>query len=229
MLLDLSESLVCPRCGPPQGLVVLVEEMDGRRIATGRLDCPACEQRFPLAAGVLDFREAAARASSSEESPGSGSDEVPSAATRNDADSVLVAALFGIRDRRGVLVVGPGLGESAPAIAELSGGCEVLFVEGLAADSDRGAPEHVPAGVEAGSVTSLRGVAGDAVPLLPGRALGVALVDADVGEIDEAARVLSPGGRLVVLRPESPATVLDGDPRFEPIAREERAVVARRT
>jgi hypothetical protein len=59
--------------------------------------------------------------------------------------------------------------------------------------------------------------------------MGVALAAGEAREIDEAARILSPGGRLVILRPESPATVLAEDSRFEPIARDERAVVARRT
>ena len=45
MLLDLSESLACPRCGPPQRVIVLVERMEGGRVLDGRLDCPGCESR----------------------------------------------------------------------------------------------------------------------------------------------------------------------------------------
>jgi hypothetical protein len=228
VLLDLSESLICPRCGPPQGLIVLVEKMDGRRISSGRLDCPACEARFPLQAGVLDFREPSARVPSPEEGPAAGSVDTLPGATRTN-DSTIIAALFGIREGRGLLVVGPGLGESAPGIAELSGGCEVLRLEGRLAETDPSVAARVPGGTDAGPVTLLRGIPGDAVPLLAARAVGVALATGEVREIDEAARILSPGGRLVILRPESPTTVLAGDPRFELIARDERAVVARRT
>jgi hypothetical protein len=144
-------------------------------------------------------------------------------------DSTIIAALLGIREGRGLLVVGPGLGKSATGIAELSAGCEVLRLEGRPAESDPGVALRVPGGTDAGPVTSLRGISGDAVPLLAARAMGVALAAGEAREIDEAARILSPGGRLVILRPESPATVLAEDSRFEPIARDERAVVARRT
>jgi len=228
VLLDLSESLVCPRCGPPQALIVLVETMNGRRISAGRLDCPACEARFPLQAGVLDFRDPSARVPGPKEGPAAGPADSPPGALRTD-DSTIIAALLGIREGRGLLVVGPGLWESAPRVAELSGGCEVLRLEGRPAESDPDVAVRVPGGADAGTVTSLRGISGDAIPLLAARAMGVALAAGEAREIDEAARILSPGGRLVILRPESPATLLAGDPRFEPIARDERAVVARRT
>ncbi len=224
MLLDLAESLACPRCGPPQGLIVLVERMDGRRIAAGRLDCPACEARFPQADGLLDFREPSER----EHSAASDFDPESGHASPEE-DSVVVAALFGIREGRGLVVVGPGLGGSASRIAELSGGCEVLQIEGRSSRSHQGATGREEGAIGAGTVTWLRGVSGDSIPLLSARALGVALDGGGASEIDEAARVLSPGGRLVILRPGPAAMALEGDDRFELLARDERAIVASRT
>lgn len=224
MLLDLAESLACPRCGPPQGLIVLVERMDGRRIEVGRLDCPACEARLPLAHGRLDFRGPAAR------EVGRPSDlDATISDSQADADSVVVAALFGIREGGGLLVVDSALGKSAAGIAELSGGCEVVYLEGRSSGSHEGEPGDRAMAVCGDRVTCLRGVSGDSIPILSARALGVALAMGGPQEIEEAARILTFGGRLVILRPGPAALALGDDPRFELLARDDRAIVARRT
>ena len=224
MLLDLAESLACPRCGPPQGLIVLVESMDGRRITAGRLDCPSCEARFPQSQGLIDFREISLRESSTEPDSDPGTP-----AASGEADAVVAAALFGIREGRGLLVAGPGLGGAAARIAELSGGCEVLHLEGRSSASRKGPGGHEAGADRDGAVTCLQGVSGDAIPLLSARALGIVLDTGGTREIDEAARILIHGGRLVILRPGSTAMALDGDPRFEVLARDERAILAHRT
>ena len=77
-------------------------------------------------------------------------------------------------------------------------------------------------------VTALPGVGTEAIPLLAARALGVALVAAGEASIGEASRVLVPGGRLVVPRPEAGTAQHLGDGGFEVIAEDPRAIVARR-
>ena len=48
MLLELSEVLACPRCGPPQVMVAVVHESVGHRVTRGFLGCPTCDSRFPI-------------------------------------------------------------------------------------------------------------------------------------------------------------------------------------
>jgi uncharacterized protein YbaR (Trm112 family) len=228
VLLDLSESLACPRCGPPRGLVVLVDRMEGRRVRDGRLDCPGCENRFPLRDGVIRFDLAgagppspASAADGPEEGP-AGREEGATTRPAGDPDAedaVVAAALLGIRHGRGVLVAGPGFAPAAE-LSRLCGGCEVVRVV---------APEESPAAVRSqDAVTPLVGVAAGSLPLLAGRALGVVLAGGSPAETGEAARVLVPGGRLVVLRPVAGALEGPGGPAFEPVAADPRALVARR-
>lgn len=214
MLLDLSESLACPRCGPPQGIIVLVERMEGRRVLDGRLDCPDCEARYVLRDGVVEFDVA----------PDSDL-RVPPA---DPEDAVTVAALLGIQHGRGLIVVGSGLGQAAEQISSLCGGCEVVRLEpyGLSSDSIQSAERGPERG--RGEVTPLLGVPAGSIPLLSGKALGVAFEGEAPDLLAEAARVLVPGGRVAVIRPGSgAATVFESLP-FELIAADPRAVVARR-
>ena len=51
MRLDTSEVLACPTCGPPTGLIVRVDEADGRRVRCGLLACPFCAGRFEIEDG----------------------------------------------------------------------------------------------------------------------------------------------------------------------------------
>jgi hypothetical protein len=77
-------------------------------------------------------------------------------------------------------------------------------------------------------VTPLLGVPAGSIPLLSGKAVGVAVEGGDPDILAEAARVLVPGGRIAVVRPGSgAATVLESRP-FELLAADQRAMVARR-
>ena len=214
MLLDLSEALACPACGPPQGVIVLVERMEDRRVIDGRLDCPVCEARFPLRDGVVDF--------------GAAPDPERSVPAADPEDAVTAAALLGIRHGRGLVVVGSGLGAAAAQISSLCGGCEVVRLEprGLPADNST-EPGRVSAPGQ-GAVTPLFGGQAGMIPLLSGKAIGVALEGGGKEILAEAARVLIPGGRVAVIRPVPEAALVLEHLPFELLAADPRAMVARR-
>ncbi|MFL5381023.1 MAG: Trm112 family protein [Longimicrobiaceae bacterium] len=174
----LTDVLSCPRCGPGFGLVLLADRVEERRVLEGRLGCPNCREQYPVRGGALDARlPGAAPAAEDEAAP----EDDPGAAVR-------LAALLGLADARGtVLVAGPGAA-LAPEIAALVPELEVVA---LAAAPDEG--EERP-GVS-------RVAAGAALPFRGGTLRGVALTGgADPARLAEAARVLQPGARLVVER-----------------------------
>ena len=53
---DLVDHLVCPRCGPPFGLVLLAIDVRDRRVHQGEFGCPNCRDRFPVTGGFGDLR-----------------------------------------------------------------------------------------------------------------------------------------------------------------------------
>ena len=52
----LVDHLVCPRCGPPNGLVLLAHDVRDRRVHEGEFGCPNCRDRFPVVGGFGDLR-----------------------------------------------------------------------------------------------------------------------------------------------------------------------------
>ena len=52
----LVDQLVCPRCGPPFGLILLACEVRRRRVRRGELGCPNCRDSFPIEDGFGDLR-----------------------------------------------------------------------------------------------------------------------------------------------------------------------------
>ena len=52
----LVDHLVCPRCGPPYGLILLAHDVRDRRVHEGEFGCPNCRDRFPVEGGFGDLR-----------------------------------------------------------------------------------------------------------------------------------------------------------------------------
>ncbi|MFL5540704.1 MAG: hypothetical protein ACJ8J0_17060 [Longimicrobiaceae bacterium] len=174
----LTDLLSCPRCGPGFGLVLLADRVEERRVLEGRLGCPNCREQYRVHGGALDARlpgEAPAAEA------GAAPEDDPGAAVR-------LAALLGLADARGtVLVAGPGAA-LAPEIAALVPELEVVALSGE--------PEG---GEERPGVS--RVASGAALPFRSGTLRGVALTGgADPARLAEAARVAQPGARVVVER-----------------------------
>lgn len=214
MHIELSELLACPRCGPGQGLVVSVDRIEDRGVREGRLACPRCDARYPIRESGIDFGGAA---SGSGGSRAPGEDAGAAAPVQTDPeDAVRVAALLGLREGGGAVLLGAGLGPVAGALVELAGGVEVLALS--RAPEDGSAPR----------VTRLLGVREGALPLHGRRLRGAALVGGSREALAEAARAVRPGGRVAVLRP-APALDVPGGLPLRVLAAEDAALVAERT
>jgi uncharacterized protein YbaR (Trm112 family) len=168
----LTDILTCPVCGPASGLILRSDEMRDRRIIEGALGCPNCERKYPVRGSVafLDPDERIA------------GDTVAAADDVDPEAAIRMAALLGLNDARGfVLVAGPAAA-LAPGIAEITENVEII------ADA-----MHSPAG------TANRLQMGSRLPFCDGRLNGIWLSGETADEwLEEAARALHPIGRLVL-------------------------------
>lgn len=246
MLLELSEVFVCPRCRPAQGLVVMVDRLDGRRVSTGRLGCPGCDLRVPVERGTIRFERA--RRAGEPENGGPG----PDPAAGGDPDGAAPGPPGGGGDagrpsRSGTasrplpeLLDREEPGEASVRLAALlaADGAEGYLLldralAPLAAGVARRAPDaEVLALVDAPGeeppegVAPATGVDPAALPLVTGRMAGAALSAPGVDALREAARVVREGARLAVLDPGPEVRAALERLPLRPVADEERAVVA---
>lgn len=222
MHVQLSEILSCPECGPAQGLVVMVEELDDEgRVREGELGCSRCEGWYPVEGGVVDL-VAAGGEEAGGRSGGSGSAAVRATEDEHpqpDELAVEVGALLDVRGMRGVLVLGPGLAAAGGGVAGMAEEARALCLAR--------AGEEPPRGAGADLCTLVRSPRG-AVPVLPGKAAGVALWNPSGEELEQARAALAPGARLALLRPNGEAREELAASGLEVLASEERAAVARR-
>lgn len=214
MQLELTELLVCPRCGPPHGLIAFVERMESRRIDAGHLDCPICEERHAIIGGTVWFGVASP-------SPGEAGcrTSAPPGDAPADAAAATAAALLGAPAGSETLLFGPGAVTLASPAADLRADARVISFG--AAPS----PAH-------GRVHSLVLHGGGDVPVglpLRDRSLdGVVLRGDPIAWLTEAARVLRTGARFVVLDPGA-ETVFPQDTPLQILAADPRAWVAVRS
>jgi len=177
MHIALTDHLTCPVCGPEHGLILLADRIEERRVLEGTLGCPACRERYPIVGGLADLRPRPA-------GPLPGPESAPTLGPQDRA--FRLAALMGVAEGPGFLLVAGDEAALAPGVARVVEGIEVVAVDVALA----GWPEE--AGVS-------RVAAGGRLPVRSGSMQAVAVTGrvAD-GWLEEGARVLSPFGRLVV-------------------------------
>lgn len=178
----LSDLLTCPRCGPTYGLILLPDEVVGRRVVAGVLGCANCRERYPVRGGVADLRVGAADGDRvSDPDPDADPDVDPDV----DPDAaVRLAALLDLAEGGGtVLLAGPGASRAA-ALSRLVSEVRVVVV-GVGAG-----------GAGGGEVSVLRSDVG--LPLRAGSLRGVSLTGVRSEQVEEGARLLGAGGRLVL-------------------------------
>ena len=177
MFIEVVDAFRCPRPHELTWLVASADRLLDRDILTGELGCPVCGARYPIVDGVADFRPAGARAPAPA-SPAAPAD-VPDRALR-------AAALLGLTEPGGLVVLAGTWGDAAHEVAALVEGIHVLAVDPLG-------------GVSSGfGVSVVR--APDALPMRPESVRAVALDDAHTGApfLASSVAALKPSGRLLV-------------------------------
>jgi len=209
----LTDRLTCPRCGPTFGLVLLADRLEERVVHEGRLGCPNCRDAYPIVRGFGDLR-AAPRG----ELPAGYAGAAASGAgtTRADEGAILVALLG--------LVGGPGtlalVGEPARAAAAVARTVPEMHV--VAIDPDLATWPEEPGVSRIASAPGL--------PFFDAGLRGVA-VDGRLDEpwVAEAARVVAPRGRVVVVHPSPGTADRLQDAGFRVLASDPETVVAARS
>jgi uncharacterized protein YbaR (Trm112 family) len=180
MHLSLTDRIACPRCGPGFGLILMAHELQNRRILEGDLGCSNCREQYPVRGGFGDLRI-------SPRTP------IPSSSVGLDMGSVgpeeilRLGALLGVTEGPATLLIKGPAARFAAGIAELIGGVEVVGLEsGLSGEQE--------------SEGVSRMVAYPRIPFFSDTFKGI-LLSGETGDwdLEEAARVVAPSGRVVVL------------------------------
>lgn len=183
----LTDHMVCPRCGPPFGLLLVAREVVDRRVRQGEFGCANCRDSFPVEDGFADMRP-------QPRSPAPPREEGPNAGSAAERDSALrLAAALGVADGPGIVIVWDGRAEVVIGLSKMAPSVEVVA-------TGWGARDFAWQGISAMAV-------GPALPFADRAARGAVIADADdANRWRESVRVLAPGGRVVAIRP-SPNTV----------------------
>ena len=195
----LTDHLVCPRCGPPFGLVLLARDVRDRRVHEGEFGCPNCRDRFPVEGGFGDLRPPPRGVGggagvggfdleaghSGVGTAGEGGREVGGDQGDAATGALRLAGALGVTSGPGLMMVSDGHRAEAVPLARLVRGIEVVVVgwggRGLVGD-----------GVSAF-------VTGPRLPLRDGVARGVVAEGrGGAGWWGECLRVVMPGGRIVI-------------------------------
>lgn len=172
----MTDLLTCPRCGPSRGLILLVQEVEERRVRSGWLGCPSCRHDYPVRDGIADLRL------ESEEGPVA----TPQPLTESEL-ALKILALTGLAEERTYLLLDERLAHVAAEIAEMAPDLEVITVRASAGEAE----------TERHGIS--RVLAGEPFPLAEYRLRGVAVAPGgDAALVRAAARRLLVGGRLAL-------------------------------
>lgn len=179
----MTDVLVCPRCGPAFGLILLADRIVERRVLEGRLGCSNCREQYPIRGGEVDLRTGGVAA----EGPGgaavpneAGAGGVPVPA----AEATRLTALLGVTQGPAFVLLAGAAAAHAADVAALMEDVEVVAVHAT--------PSHTPDSAGSSHVLASE------LPFAGGKMSGVALVGAHTDMLEEAARVVRPTGRLLL-------------------------------
>ena len=211
MLLELSEILACPECGPPQVMVAVVHEALGHRVTRGFLGCPACDSRFSIEEGAVHLVRQESRDSRA-------ASMTPTVPVPEEA-AMLAGAVLDLARGSGHLLVAPELATIVDAVAALAERWEVVSLGAIPSNH----------GGQSVNVSRIVVPDGETAPVLAGRCRAAVLAgDPSSHRIREFARALGPLGRLAIIAPGSGAVAAMREAGLEVIASDKRVAVALR-
>jgi len=175
VFIELAEFLRCPNPHDESYCVVTPDDMDRRTVVTGAVGCPTCHTEYPIRDGIVDFRPPDGRSTPAPK-PQDGA-----------APPHAVQALLALSGPGGYVVLVGSAARSAQRLTSLVGGVHFVGV-------------NAPVDVRRADGLSLL-LSIDAVPLRSSMARGVVVGGewATAPWLDEAARILLRGRRLLVL------------------------------
>jgi uncharacterized protein YbaR (Trm112 family) len=133
MFIELVDFLRCLSPHEDTWLVAAVMRMDGRHIVEGTLGCPVCRRAYPIANGVAWFTD--------REPGGADLERLTTAGPAVDEQITRAAALLGLTEPGGLIVLGGSWARFADAAAEL-GAAHVVVLNAQASESS---PQEVSA------------------------------------------------------------------------------------
>ncbi len=174
MFFELTDLLSCPRCGTAHGLVLLVQDVNERRVRNGWLGCPNCRHDYPVSDGVADLR-LDTNATRPRREP-----------LRDGELPLKILALSGLAGQKAVLLVDERLAHAANGIVSIAPDLEVIVL--LTSPEEPRLENRIS-----------RLVTGGTIPLVEYRLPGVAIAPGGDSElVAAAARRVAAGGRLVL-------------------------------
>jgi uncharacterized protein YbaR (Trm112 family) len=202
----LTDRLTCPRCGPSFGLILLANRLEDRVVDDGVLGCPNCRDSFPITDGFGDLRSPP-RGEMPEGLAGKPVGEIDGAGER-------VVALLGVVGGAGTIALVGEAARYASVVAAALGEVQVVAI-----DPDLRYWPELP--------RISRIAAAPGLPFFDSTLRAVA-VDGRLerSSLSEAARVVSPGGRVVVVRAPVGASAELEEEGLRLLASEEETVVA---
>ena len=185
MHLFLTDRITCPRCGPDFGLILLAHEVQDRRVVRGDFGCANCRENYPVEEGFGDLRTPPRLPLEDLPEPTPG--PVASALSGSEDAPLRLAALMGVTEGPGTLLLTGSVAGLAASVVQIIGG-----VEAVALDASLKGQENQK-GVS-------RMASRPGLPFFSDTFRGV-VVSGEKGQdwVVEAARVLSPESRIVVL------------------------------
>jgi len=175
----LTDRLACPRCGPQFGLILLAKDLQERRVLQGDLGCANCRQRYSVIDGFADLRAVG-------HPPELPEREALTAVEAPGEQAVRIAALVGVTEGPAQVLLLGALGRFASALTQIVAGVD--WIVGHPGASDW--PETD--GVDRICVYG-------ALPFYDRVLRAVVFAELDSIPLEEACRVVQPGGRVVCL------------------------------
>lgn len=185
MHLFLTDRITCPRCGPEFGLILLAHQVQDRRVVRGDFGCANCRENYPVEEGFGDLRTPPRLPPEDLPEPTLG--PAASALSRSEDAPLRLAALMGVTEGPGTLLLTGPLAGFAGSVVQIVGGVEAVALD--ASLKGQGNQSGVS-----------RMISRPGLPFFSDTFLGV-VVSGENGRswVAEAARVLSPGRRIAVL------------------------------